>query len=164
MKNYAFSLRSLERLRSCHPDLQLIMEEAIKVSPIDFGISHGRRSPEEQHELYQKGRVKLNDGTWTIQHKALVVTYRDGYEKKSMHNYTPSRAVDFYCWPAQISYDPMHLSVVGGIIIATANRLFDEGRVTHRIKWGNDWNMDGILVEKDPRERFTDLPHFELVM
>lgn len=164
MKTYALSMRSMEKLRSCHPDIQLIFQEAIKVSPIDFGISHGKRPPEEQLELFKLGRVPLEGGGYSIANRGQVVTYKDGYEKKSKHNFTPSQAVDLYCWPKKIMYDEKHLSVVGGVVMATASRLFDEGKISHRLKWGNDWNMDGVMIHKDPRERFTDLPHFELVI
>lgn len=150
--SYCLSERSLEKLSTCHEDLQLVIQEAIKVSPIDFGISHGHRSPIEQNELYQKGRTK----------PGAVVTYMDGFDKRSKHNEYPSKAVDIYCWPQHIMYDMNHLCVVGGVILATANRLYEEGKINNRVTCGNDWNQNGILVSKDGTERFTDAPHFQI--
>jgi peptidoglycan L-alanyl-D-glutamate endopeptidase CwlK len=148
-----FSEASKKRLATCHPDLQLIMEEAIKYSPVDFGISHGQRTPEEQNELYQKGRTTPGS----------IVTYLDGYNKKSKHNETPSQAVDFYCWPQAIMYDPEHLTCVVGVIMSTAARLLEEGRITSRVRSGGDWNRNGVFVTKDPAEKFIDMSHIEII-
>ena len=149
---YFLSSSSKARLSTCHPDLQLIIEEAIKWSPIDFGVSHGYRSPEEQNELYKKGRTEPGQ----------IVTYLDGYNKKSKHNESPSQAVDIYCSPSEIMYDPEHLCAVGGVIMATAARLYEEGKINSRLVWGNDWNKNGILIKKDGSERFVDIPHFQI--
>ena len=151
--SYFLSQSSKRRLETCHPDLQLVIEEAIKYSPIDFGVSHGHRSPEEQNELYQKGRTQPGD----------IVTYLDGYNKKSKHNESPSHAVDIYCSPSQIMYDAQHLSAVVSVILSTASRLYDEGKITHRLRSGGDWNRNGIFVHKDPAERFIDMPHIEII-
>jgi peptidoglycan L-alanyl-D-glutamate endopeptidase CwlK len=150
---HSLSQTSLKRLQTCHPDLQAVILEAIKYSPVDFGVSHGHRTPEEQNELYQKGRTT----------PGAIVTFMDGYVKKSKHNENPSKAVDIYCWPTEIMYDMNHLCTVGGVIMATAQRLYDEGKIKSRIKWGNDWNMNGILVLKDGSEKFIDAPHFEII-
>jgi peptidoglycan LD-endopeptidase CwlK len=144
---------SRTKLETCHPDLQLVIEEAIKYSPVDFGVSHGYRSPQEQNELYQKGRTTPGD----------IVTYLDGYNKKSKHNETPSHAVDIYCWPREIMYDAEHLTAIVGVILSTANRLYDEGKITHRLRSGGDWNSNGVFVRKDDSERFVDMPHFEII-
>lgn len=52
------------------------------------------RSPEEQFELYKRGRTMGTDGKWVIQDKSKVVTNVDGYNVVGAHNYKPSRAVD----------------------------------------------------------------------
>ncbi len=139
---------------SCHPDLVTIINEALKVSPIDFGVAHGHRSPEVQNKLYQQGRTTPGK----------IVTHKDGFKKKSKHNHFPSMAIDIYCWPKKIMWDEDHLCVLGGVIIATAKNLKARGLIKHELRWGNDWNSDGVLVQKDPNERFIDLPHFELII
>jgi peptidoglycan LD-endopeptidase CwlK len=148
----SFSKSSIDRLLTCHHDLQKVMFEAIKYSPVDFGISHGHRTPQEQNELYQKGRTTLGD----------IVTYKDGFINKSKHNESPSLAVDFYCWPREIMYDQSHLCAVVGVILATAERLYAEGKINSRIKSGGDWNKNGVFVFKDKGEKFIDLPHIEI--
>ena len=42
------------------------------------------RSPEEQNKLYKKGRTEPGN----------IVTNCDGYNKRSQHNFNPSRAID----------------------------------------------------------------------
>ena len=150
--SYFLSQSSKARLETCHPDIQLIIEEAIKWSPIDFGVSHGHRSPEEQNELYKKGRTEPGD----------IVTYLDGFNKKSKHNESPSQAVDVYCWPREIMYDRDHLCAVAGVILSTANRLYDEGKISHRLTSGGDWNRNGVFTFKDKAETFQDLPHYQI--
>lgn len=52
------------------------------------------RSPEEQFELFKKGRVLTEFGTWIVKYKDEVVTNVDGYKIIGAHNYNPSRAID----------------------------------------------------------------------
>lgn len=53
---YSFSQRSKDRLKGVHPDLVKVMEEAIKESPLDFGITEGLRTLERQKELFESGK------------------------------------------------------------------------------------------------------------
>lgn len=53
---YKFSAKSLERLRTVHPDLQRVFLEAIENSPYDFSITEGIRAPERQKQLFQEGK------------------------------------------------------------------------------------------------------------
>lgn len=141
---FSFSNKSLERLNTCHPDLVIIMKRAIEVSNIDFGISEGYRTGARQKELYDKGLSKI-----------------DGLSRKGKHNYTPSLAVDIYAYyNGSASYDVEHLSYLAGLIHGISEVLFAEGRITHKIRWGGNWDMDGIILLD---QSFDDRPHFELV-
>lgn len=133
---YSFSQNSLKRLSTAHPDLQEIMEEAIRRTPIDFGISHGHRTPQEQLQLFLHGRLDNEQ----------IVTYRDGYNKKSKHNEKPSHAVDVYAFVnGRASWEETHLREIASVVKAVAR---EKGIA---IAWGGDWT------------RFKDLPHFELI-
>ena len=139
--NYKLSKSSIARLETCHEDLQLLIKEAIKDSPHDFGISWGHRSPVKQNELYQQGRTKPGN----------IVTYVDGYEKKSKHNYLPAMAVDIKCYIAgQITWEPSVFLEVGTHIMEVAENLFEEGKIKNRISWGGHWH------------KFKDWPHFQI--
>ena len=146
---------SQQKLNSCHPDLIVIFQEVVRI--FDNAIVYGERTPGEQFELYKQGR-SLIGGRWVIADKKKVVTYKDGTISKSNHNYSPSKAVDAVPYPINWkNTDRMYY--FAGMVIATAIRLKDEGKVTHNIRWGGDWDRD---TEVDD-QTFMDLAHFEII-
>ncbi len=140
---------SKEKLATCHPDLQAIIELAIARSKVDFGVTEGRRSLERQKELFDQGKSKI-----------------DGISKKGKHNFSPSLAVDLYAYHPdletrrKLAYDVTHLAYIAGVISSCAEELFDKGVVRYKIRWGANWDSDGII---DYDQEFDDFPHFELV-
>ncbi len=140
-----FGDRSKKNLDTCHSDLQLIASEAIKVTTIDFGVSEGHRSIERQNKLFKEGKSKI-----------------DGINKKGKHNYNPSLAFDIYIYirgKGSLAYDERHLCFIGGLLTAIAKRLYSEGKISHILRWGANWDGDGELIYD---QSFQDLPHFEL--
>ena len=146
---------SQQKLDSCHPDLIVIFQEVVRI--FDNAIVYGERTPGEQFELYKQGR-SLIGGRWVIADKKKVVTYKDGTISKSNHNYSPSKAVDAVPYPINWK-DTDRMYYFAGMVIATAIRLKDEGKVTHNIRWGGDWDRD---TEVDD-QTFMDLAHFEII-
>lgn len=69
---------SLERLATCHPDLQKVVTEAAK--SFDFTVACGHRGEQEQDEAFARGFSKLK-----FPH--------------SRHNSFPSHAVDLVPYP-----------------------------------------------------------------
>lgn len=128
-----FSKTSLDRLYTCDPRLIKIAEEAIKVSPVDFGIACGARSIEDQQKAFKEGKSKC-----------------DGIKNKSNHNYNPSKAFDFYAWVnGKASWDKVHLAIIAGVILTVAKQHDID------IRWGGTFgsnSFDGF-----------DFPHIELV-
>jgi peptidoglycan LD-endopeptidase CwlK len=55
---YVLGTRSLKRLEGVHPDLVRVVQRAIKLTPIDFTVLEGRRTPERQRELFAQGATK----------------------------------------------------------------------------------------------------------
>lgn len=53
---YKFSSKSREKLNTCHPDLQKVMNEVIK--HVDCTILEGVRTKERQEELVRTGKSK----------------------------------------------------------------------------------------------------------
>jgi peptidoglycan L-alanyl-D-glutamate endopeptidase CwlK len=47
--------RSIERLQGVHPDLVRVVERAIDLTPVDFTVLEGLRSPERQQTLVASG-------------------------------------------------------------------------------------------------------------
>jgi len=75
---YKLSQRSLNNLKTCHPDLQKIAHELIK--EMNVVVICGHRGEKEQNEAFAKGTSKLR---WP----------------KSKHNSMPSRAMDVCPFP-----------------------------------------------------------------
>lgn len=154
---YHFSNSSLEKLNSCHEDLILIINEAIKITDVDFGISCGHRTIKVQRQLYAIGRTNKTN--------SYPVTNCDGILKLSKHNQNPSMAVDYFIatneknFRKRIMYEQRHLSYVYGIIAAVANNLYANFKITHLTRWGGNWDKDGVLFYD---QSFQDLPHIEL--
>lgn len=144
--SYKFGKRSEAQLATCHTDLQLIMRESLKVSPIDFGIVEGHRSVQDQQKYFKAGKSKI-----------------DGIKTKSKHNVSPSEACDLVVvvpGKASHSYEIRHLSYLAGVIHAVAELLLVQGRIKHAIRWGGNWDEDGEIITD---QTFQDLVNFELV-
>lgn len=141
---HQLSNTSIARLETCHHDLQLIILTAIAMSRVDFGVAEGERAIKLQQQYFKEGKSKI-----------------DGITRKGKHNYSPSLAVDIYLWIENAtSYDKESLAYVAGVIETVAQMLFDQGKISHVIRWGGNWDMDGtILLDQS----FDDRPHFELI-
>lgn len=132
--NY-FSEISKKKLATCDEKLQLVFNEAIKECPVDFGISYGHRTPDEQLKLYKQGRTMPGK----------IVTYMDGVNKKSKHNYSPSKAVDVICFKNMtITWEPEYYKRVAEHVLKMADEL------GIKITWGGGF------------KKLVDLPHFEI--
>ena len=146
---YKLGKGSLKKLESVHHDLVKIIKLAITRTPVDFGISEGHRSLERQKELYDQGKSKI-----------------DGINKKGKHNYSPSLAIDLYAYHPDIevrkklAYDVPTLCIIAGVLISCADELKAKGDIKHSIRWGGNWDNDGVILYD---QSFDDLPHFELV-
>jgi peptidoglycan L-alanyl-D-glutamate endopeptidase CwlK len=57
---FKFSQSSLNKLSTVSPILQLLANEVIKITPIDFAITCGLRTTEEQIKLFKDGKSKCD--------------------------------------------------------------------------------------------------------
>jgi peptidoglycan L-alanyl-D-glutamate endopeptidase CwlK len=131
--------RSLTNLEGVHPDLVRVMKTAIEDSPIDFTITSGVRSTEDQQALYAQGRTK----------PGVIVTNTDGVNKKSNHQAKADgygHAVDLYpCLDGKVEVNAVkELAVIASHILDTAKQLGVS------VEWGGNWKT------------LKDYPHFEL--
>lgn len=142
-----FSKASQNRLATANEPLPALFEKALSVSPIDFGIARGKATAQEQFELYKKGRKEVN-GKWKIENKAQIVTYCDGFNKKSNHQ--SGNAIDIYAYVnGKASWDEIHLAIVAGVVLSVANKM------GINIKWGGTFGSNKF--------KGWDMPHFELI-
>jgi peptidoglycan L-alanyl-D-glutamate endopeptidase CwlK len=132
-----FSNSSLNRLDTCHEDLQLIMSEVVRL--IDCSVLEGHRDKDRQDMLFQKLFSKVR-------------------YPNSKHNTTPSMAVDVAPYPI-VWEDDGRFAFFAGWVFCVAANLFELGEITHTLRWGGDWDGDTRTDDQD----FNDLIHFELV-
>lgn len=145
MTNYKLSSSSRRNMKGVHPDLILIFEEALKVSPIDFGVPSdgGVRSSLKQKQLFDQGKSKC-----------------DGINTLSKHQIKPGQeygeAIDFFAFvDGKASWEPCHLALIAGVIMGTAARLRSEGRIKSRLYWGGQFGSSTF--------QGWDYCHFELI-
>jgi peptidoglycan L-alanyl-D-glutamate endopeptidase CwlK len=154
---FKLSQRSLNKLNGVHPDLVAVVKRAIEITDIDFGVTYGVRTVEEQEKLVASGRSQ------TMKSKHLIQD--TGY----------SHAVDL------VAYDGSdvvwEINVYDNICDAMA-RAADELEVP--VKWGAAWSEGDIRFYEDTaedamnayidlrrsqgRRPFIDGPHFELMI
>lgn len=133
-----FSEKSAARLATCHPDIQAVLNAVIKHR--DCTILEGVRSLDTQQHYVETGRSK------TLNSKHLK--QNDGY----------SHAVDVAKWPVDWG-DHKAFALFAGYVLGTAEQMRLAGKITHRFRWGGDWDGDGATADHS----FFDGPHFELV-
>lgn len=116
-----FSKASLELLKTCHPDLQKIANEAIK--EIDFKILEGHRSIEKQRENFKKGSTQTMN---------------------SKHCEYPSRAFDFLPYPFKQEdwKNTKKFNDIAEVLLKCAKKL---GILARR---GSDWNMNDKTTDE----------------
>lgn len=142
----AFGKTSQEKLLTCHKDIQAILNELIKI--YDFSVLEGHRTLATQQEYFKAGKSK-NDGVNTV----------------SKHQSSPSMAVDIMPVAKDTNafsgktLDNARFYFMMGMVQAITIRLLLEGKITHNVRFGLDWDGDKIFDD----QTFMDLPHLELV-
>ena len=134
-----YSTISKSRLLTCHQDLQTLFNEVIKY--YDCTIVYGHRGEIAQNQAYAEGKSQLK---WP----------------NSKHNKWPSLAVDAAPYErTAIDWGKLQSSNFAGFVLGIAAMLFAEGKITHRIRSGADWDMDNDVDDTT----FWDACHFEIV-
>lgn len=135
-------------LSQCHPDLQIIIKEVS--TTLNIGVATSTiRTEEQQKEFVSKGLSK------TLNSKHLK-------RKLKGYLYPYSCAVDFIPLVGnKVDYSDTNIfCVYAGYIMAVANMLYSKGDITHKIRWGGDWNNNFKTTD----ETLKDFTHIELVM
>ena len=148
---FSLSSRSLKKLEGIDETLIEVVKEAIQLTKVDFGVTFGLRTVEEQQKLFDSGRSQ------TMKSKHL-----DG------------RAVDLVAYfGSDISWE---LNIYDDICDAMAEAA---RRNTLALKWGAAWSEGDIrmytgtaedamnayidLRRSQGRRPFIDAPHFEMM-
>lgn len=115
--------RSIERLQGVHPDLVRVVERAIDLTPVDFTVLEGLRSPERQQTLVASGASQTLNSRHITGH-----------------------AVDLGAWvDNQVDWSWPLYAKIANAMKAAANEL------GVAIVWGGDWKTfkDGPHFELD---------------
>ncbi len=115
--------RSIERLQGVHPDLVRVVERAIDLTPVDFTVLEGLRSPERQQTLVASGASQTLNSRHITGH-----------------------AVDLGAWvDNQVDWSWPLYHKIANAMKAAANEL------GVAIVWGGDWKTfkDGPHFELD---------------
>ena len=133
-----FSAESFTKLSTCHIDLQVLFFEIIK--NVDCMILVGHRNEIEQEEAFRKGYSKL-------------------HFPHGKHNSIPSMALDACLYPPDLpSIKQSHF--FGGYVLGISQKLKEEGKMSHSVRWGGSWDGLGKL---DTDNELADYDHFELI-
>ena len=153
---FKLSNRAKGKREGVHPDMVAVVERAIELTKVDFGVTYGVRTVEEQEKLVASGRSQTMKSKHLIQdsgysHAVDVLAYIDGD----------------VCW---------ELNVYDEICDAMAAAAKETGA---SIKWGAAWSEGDIRTYKgsaedamnayidlrrsQQRRPFLDGPHFELM-
>ncbi|ROM89583.1 M15 family metallopeptidase [Pseudomonas brassicacearum] len=146
---FRLSKRSETMLDGVLPKLAEVVRLAIKLTEVDFGVTAGRRTPEEQHRLYGQGRtesecrVKGVNSEYAQPNKAKVTWTLDS-------KHVSGRAVDLVPYVGkELKWDNDGKLGLWPKIAEAMKSASDELKVS--IIWGGDWKVT------------LDRPHFELV-
>ena len=118
-----FSQKSLDRLNTCHPDLQHLFVEVVK--NYDCAVICGHRNKEDQDEAVLSGKSQVE-------------------YPHSKHNSFLSLAVDVVPFPIDWN-DTNRFYHFAGYVLGVAKEL------GIKVRWGGDW--DGDLNFRDEKFR-----------
>jgi len=134
-----FSAISIERLSTCHKDLQILFSHVLLY--YDCSVLCGQRGEKDQNEAYENGYSKLK-------------------YPNSKHNSEPSMAIDV------LPYEKNHIdsgktqsAFFAGYVKAVADHLFEVGAMKHHIRLGIDWDNDLDIDDTT----FWDAAHYEII-
>jgi hypothetical protein len=147
--------RSKRVYDTLHRDLQLVIDESLKVSQVDFTLTEGERTAERQQMLYDTGKSKVNPRKYTpkvlvTKGKHIVNDYRKLSDAFDFIAAVPGRS--------DLIYDRYHLFYLVGVFTSVGKRLYLEGKISKQIRSGANWDMDGTLKYD---QSFLDAPHVE---
>lgn len=126
----ALDKASAARLAKAHPYLRKLFIEVAKRA--DIVILDSQRGRAAQELAFRTGRSKARFG-------------------QSAHNWSPSIALDVCPLPVDWKNVKPFISLARNIVLPLAAEM------KIPLRWGGDWNGDGIQ-----NESFVDMPHYEL--
>ena len=148
--NWVLSSRSRERLAGVKPDLADTVKRALELSPIDFGVSEGKRTLERQKLLVSQGASQTMKSKHLTGDAVDLVGYLDGHVSWEM---------PIYC---KIADAVRQAAIETGVSIRWGGAW--QARDIRLHEGGMDEAQDAYidLRRSQGRSLFLDGPHFEL--
>jgi len=146
---YALGSSSRAKLKGVHGDLGRIVLRAIELTPVDFSVIYGVRSPAEQAHLVAIGASRTLDSAHlhglAVDLQPYLGPGVDPYPRKSDSREAVRAKLERF-------------EAIARAMFQAADEL---GIL---LQWGNDWDVDGIPTGRDPDEKgwLQDLVHFQL--
>lgn len=155
---FSYGTTSTRRRDECHPDCVIIIDEVIKI--FNASVLCGKRGEEEQSLAFNTGKSQVE---WPYSKHNV-----DPHNPKCTDHPDKSIAFDLAEFHADIDgyidwENKQEMWDNAKIILEIAKDLKWQGRITHELRSGCDWDQDGIPVFNDPDETFWDAVHFELM-
>lgn len=147
MSGFKLSQRSHDRMVGVHPDLVAVVNRAIELTAIDFGVTEGLRTAKRQKELVAAGASKTMNSRHITGHAVDVAAYLDRELRWDFGLYL--QIAEAFRQAAR----ELNTPVVWGACWTTINRVEDLGAAV------------ATYTERKRREGgrpLIDGPHFEL--
>lgn len=85
--SFKLSQRSMDRMAGVHPDLVRVVCRAIELSTIDFGVTQGLRTIEQQRQYVADGKSKTMNSRHLTGHAVDVVAMVGGKASWTFRHY-----------------------------------------------------------------------------
>lgn len=87
MSTFSLSPRSIQRMAGIHPDLFRVVQRAIQITEVDFGVTQGLRTIEQQRQYVAEGKSRTMNSRHLTGHAVDVVALVNGKASWSMPDY-----------------------------------------------------------------------------
>jgi peptidoglycan L-alanyl-D-glutamate endopeptidase CwlK len=154
---FSLSSRSRGKLEGVHPDMVAVVERAIELTKVDFGVTYGVRTMEEQEKLVAAGRSQTMKSKHLKQdsgysHAVDVMAYVDGQGVWELNVY------DDVCDAFKAAAEELGVAIKWGA-------AWSEGDIRSYPGTAEDaMNAYIDLRRSQGRRPFIDAPHFELIV
>ena len=149
--SFKLSVRSLSKLSGVDPSLIAVVERAIELTNVDFGVVFGMRTEEEQERLVAAGKSQTMKSKHLVGRAVDLMAYVDGKGCWELNVY------DDLCDAMKAAAQELDIAVKWGA-------AWSEGDIRTYPGTAEDAMMKYIdLRRSQGRRPFIDGPHFELM-
>ena len=149
--SFKLSVRSLSKLSGVDPSLIAVVERAIELTKVDFGVIYGMRTEDEQKKLVAAGKSQTMKSNHLVGRAVDLMAYVDGKGCWELNVY------DDLCDAMKDAAEELGVSIKWGA-------AWSEGDIRTYPGTAEDAMMKYIdLRRSQGRRPFIDGPHFELM-